>query len=246
MPDFVLPQSYPDVPELPKSFQAPPEQMHPGQIEYEAFGNNPALKAAHDALAYGFSTAGQINDLRENPNEEARAATHDRTVREAVDNFDSNWAKKFDQAKRQLQAELAHVNLSLNEAAGLTSDPAWRTAIIGTLQDMTPDGRSEAINAMIEARDHKTLACLIEAPLFVSRLTAETRNGIRDRVLRNVDPEGVRLRDQLAKALDKMEAASLASLPMRAKLRAGTEPGAWRDRAQKAAARAVSSNIQAR
>ncbi len=241
-----IPQHNPDVVELPTAFDEPHESIHSGQIDYAGFDNNPALKRASDSLGFGRVEASAINQLRVNPNPEHRAALHDRTVREACDKFDRSLAEKFDGAKAALLVELSSVEAALTTKAGLKSNPIYVDAITSSFFNMNAEKRMATLTELIEQCDGASLATLIAAPLFITGLTAESRDSIKERLFRRVDPKGLALRNQLNVALARLENASLASLPMRAKLRAGTGDGAWRERSKAAAARAAADNLARR
>lgn len=236
----------PEVVELLKAFQAPPEVLHPGQIDYANFGNNAALKQASDALQHGWNEALAINNLRANPHDEDRAATHDRKVRERVDGFDRSFAEKFDNANAGLKAELRAVEAELERKAGLKSNPAHFDAITAAFYSMKPGQRMATINELIEQGDNASLATLIDAPLFLTGLTADVRDAIKLRVLHKVDPQGLSLSNQLKLAIERMDNAANASLTMRAQLRAGTGQGEWKERAKQAAVRAAADNFAKR
>lgn len=236
----------PEVVELEKAFQAPPEPMHPGQIDYASFGDNAALKRASDALQHGWNEGVAINNLRANPHDEDRAATHDRKVRERVDAFDRSFAEMFDNANAGLKAELRAVEAELERKAGLKSNPAHFDAITASFHGFKPERRMATINELIEQGDHASLATLIEAPLFLTGLAAEVRDAIKTRVLHKVDPQGLALTDQLKLAIERMDNAANASLTMRAQLRAGTGQGEWKERAKRAAVRAAADNFTKR
>lgn len=230
-----IPKHNPEVVELPKAFDEPHEAIHPGQIDYAGFNDNATLKRASDCLGFGRDEARTINQLRTNPHDEDRAATHDRKVREACDKFDRSWAEKFDGAKAALLAELHSVEAALTMKAGLKSNPVHFDAITSSFHNFSVEKRMSTLSELIEQCDGASLATLIEAPLFLTGLTSEVRDSIKERLFRKIDPKGLALRDQLAIARVRMENASLASLPMRAQLRAGTSQGEWKNRAQLAA-----------
>lgn len=238
-----VPLHNPEVVELPKAFQAPPEALHGGQIDYASFGDNAALKRASDALQHGWNEAVAINNLRANPHDEDRAATHDRKMRERVDAFDRSFAEMFDNANAGLKAELRSVEAELERKAGLKSNSAHFDAITAAFHGMKPERRMATINELIEQSDHASLATLIEAPLFLTGLTAEVRDAIKLRVLHKVDPQGLSLSDQLKLAIERMDNAANASLSMRAQLRAGTGQGEWKERAKRAAVRAAADTF---
>ena len=187
-----------------------------------------------------------INKLRTSPHDEDRAATHDRKVRERVDAFDRSISQKFDGAKNELKAELRAVEGELDRKAGLKANPVHFDAITAAFHGMKPEQRIQTLNELIEQGDNASLATLIEAPLFLTGLPPEVRDGIKARVFAKVDPQGLALRDQLNLAIERMEAASFASLPMRAQLRAGTGQGEWKDRAKRAAAIAAADSFTRR
>ena len=200
-----------------------PEQLHPGQIPYADFDDNSALKEASEAFSYAFDHIALIDRLRGNPNPEHTPARHARAVREALDSFDNAWAHKGDSAKAALKAEQRRVETDLEKAANLKAIDKYANAILGTFQGMNPGERSAAIDQMIEGQDGPTLAALLEAPLIVTGFTAEQRDGLKLRLFSKVNPAAVALRDQLARALVKYEAASVSCLSARAKLRDGVD-----------------------
>lgn len=239
---ITLPSNPAEVVSLPKAFQAPPEMMHPGQIDYASFGGNAALKRASDALQHSWDEALAINELRANPHDEDRAATHDRKVRERVDGFDRSIANRYDGAIAGLRTEFAAVEARLISKAGLKANTLHFDAITASFHNMKPEQRMATIAQLIEQGDGASLATLVEAPLFLTGLTAEIRDSIKERLFRKVDPSGLALRDQLNLALERMDNAVNASLNMRAKLRAGTAQGEWKRRAQQAAVHAAREN----
>lgn len=200
-----------------------PEWLNAGQIDYANFGEDPALKEASEALAYGGDTLAQIDNLRANPHPEHPAARHARVVREAVDAFDNSWATRADGARASLKGRLRTVEADLEKAANLKSNPAHFNAIVGTFGGMNPGERAEALSEIVEAGDGPTLAALLEAPALVSGLKAEQRANLKLQLFLKVNPSGVALRDQLTKALEKLERASIASIRARAALRDGTD-----------------------
>lgn len=239
--NYVLPVASPDV-ALGKAFDGAPSPLHPANVDYEAAGNNAAMKQVSDVLKWGWDEANAINDLRPNMNPEWRAARHDREVAERVDASQRVWADKMDSARGSLVAEQRRVDRQLEDAAGLKSNPTHFDAITGTFIAMKPGQRAETLAQLVEQGENAALATLIEAPLFLTGLTAEQRDSIKTRVLEKVNPAGLKLSQQLAKAYAKLEDASIASLPMFAALKAGTEPGAAKVRADLAAARNVAAN----
>lgn len=212
-----------DKTEMPRVFTQPPEQLHPGQIDFAKYGNNPALKRASNCLGFAWDGLASINEHRATPNPEDKPATHARKVRQNVDGFDHAWADRWDGAKADLILEQRRVEGELERAANLKPVAHHFDAITSTFHNMNPGQKANALDQLIEEGDGPALAALIEAPLFVSGLSAEQRDSIRLRVFRKVDPAGLALRDQLAMALVKMEAASLAAINARAKLREGTD-----------------------
>ncbi|HEY0013180.1 MAG TPA: hypothetical protein VGB79_10055 [Allosphingosinicella sp.] len=201
----------------------PPEQLHPAQINFAKFGDHPVLKQASDALGMAWEGIGSIDKLRANPHPEDRPATHARKVRQAVTEFGNAWAQRADGAKAALKAEHRRVEAELETAANLKANERHFGAIVGTFQGLNPGAKAQALDQLIEQGDGPTLATLIDAPLFVTGLTAEQRDAIKMRLLTKVNPAGVALRDQLAKALAKMEAASMASIDAQMKLNTGTD-----------------------
>lgn len=204
----------------------PHENMHPAQVNFADYDNNPALKSASDTLGYGFTQGAEIRELRARRaghNPEWNPARHDRAIRERVDQADHEWATRMDNARSSLKSELARVDAELERAANLKANPSWYNAIVGTLQGKDAGERQNIINDLIEQADGPTLATLIEAPLFVSGLTVEQRDSLRPRLYEKVNPKGAALRNQLAKAQAKVEAASLAWFADRKALLEGTD-----------------------
>ena len=242
MADIYLNQAVPDIVELPKAFHAPHSALSPHNIDYASFGDNPALKRAFDALNYVFDEANSINEFRAKPSDEDRAATHDRKVRERCDKFEPNAAEKLDGAIVGLKSELASVESNLSTKAGLKSIPGHFDAITSCFFGFKAEKRVATVIELIEQGDGASLATLIEAPLFLTGLTAEVRDSIKERLYRKVDPMGFKLMEQLKLSINRMDNASIKALPMFGELRAGTGEGEWRKRAQMAAARNAAAN----
>jgi hypothetical protein len=200
-----------------------PEQLHPAQIPYAEFGDNPALKQASEALKYAFDGLAQIDELRANPHPEYTPARHARTVREALDGFDHAHSHKFDSGRAALKAEHRRVESELATAANLKPNDKHFAAIVGTFQGFNPGQRAQTLDQLIEQQDGPSLASLLEAPLFLTGLTAEQRDSIKLRMFLKVNPQGVALRDALAKSLERFEAASYAAIKARASLLEGTD-----------------------
>lgn len=242
MPDYVIPLSNPDVP-LTSLADGPSHTMHEAQIDYEAFNGNPALKAASDALKFGRETYVTDNNFRGNQDGEDRAATHDRKVRERIENSHRSVEQRLGTAMATLRGEYQRIERELAEKAGLISDPALTNAIVGTLQGMSLPERVSAIAQMIEDGDHSVLATIIEQSTFLTGVPKDVRDNIKTRVLTKVDPVGFSLRNALLTAMVKTEAAGNDSGRMFDNLKAGTEPGAWKERAAKEAARNLAVNF---
>lgn len=236
-----VPEHNPDVP-LASLREGPPHTMHEAQIDYEAFGGNLALKAASDALKFGRETYNSDNEYRGNQDGEDRAATHDKRVRQRVEDSQRTFEQRLGAAMTSLRGEYQRVERELAEKAGLKADPTLTNAIVGTLQGMSLAQRMEAISQMIDDGDNAILATIIEQSTFLTGVPKEVRDTISTRVLMKVDPDGLRLRNGLLNAMMKTEAAGNDSAGMFAKLMDGTEPGAWKVRAQQAAARNMSVN----
>jgi hypothetical protein len=246
MTDIYLSKAVLDIVELPKAFHAPNSGLHPGQIDFASFGDNPALKRAHDTLKYVFDEGTGINEFRAKPSDEDRAATHDRKVRERCDGFERSAAEKIDGALSGLRAELLTVESNLSNKAGLKPNPVHFDAITAAFHGMKPEQRMATLSQLIEQGDGASLATLVEAPLFLTGLTAEIRDSIKERLYRKVDPMGLKLRDYLKLSLERMDNAANLSVSMFSELRAGTENGAWRKRAETAAARVAAANATQR
>lgn len=238
MTDIVITNPAEVVP-LPKAFQAPPEALHAGQFDYASFGDNAAIKLMADVVGEAWETGGKVNGERTNPHDEDRAATHDRKIRERVDGAQQRFNDKFERAKAGLAAELKAVEAELDRKAGLKPNPVHFDAITAAFHGMKPEQRAATINELIGQGDHASLATLIEAPLFLTGLNAEQRDSIKTRVLEKVDPKGVALRNQLKLCIERADNAANSSIVMFAQLRAGTNPGDWKVRAQQAAVHAA-------
>lgn len=234
-----IPEHNPEVVPLPAAFNSPNGYIHAGQVEAERFAENNALKAMAEALDFGRSEAESLNQLRTTPHDEDRAATHDRKVRERCDAFERKFADKFDNAKAGLQRELSGVEAGIVAKAGLTPNPSHFDAITSAFHMMTPGQRTQTIAELIAQGDHASLATLIDAPLFLTGLGSEQREAIREKVFYKIDPMAVALRDHLKVVLGRVENAANASIGMFASLRAGTNPGDWRNRARDAAVKAA-------
>lgn len=218
-----------------------PMYWHEAQIEHEGLGNS-TLRQASDTLKFLRETYGADNEFRANMNPEHRSATHDRLVRERVEGSERAAEQRLGTAMQSLRGEFQRVERNLEEAAGLKPNPAHFDAITSAFFQMKPGQRAETLAGLIEQKENAALATLMEAPLFLTGLVAEQRDSIRGRVLEKADPVAFRLRNALLNAMTKIEAAGNASAPTFAKLRAGTEPGAAKARAEIAAARNIAAN----
>lgn len=200
-----------------------PEQLHPAQINHADFGDNSALKRASDCLKFAWEGLASIDNVRANPDPEDKPATHARKVRQNIDGFDHVRAERWDGAKAGVIAEQRRIEGELEREANLKPIPHHFDAITSTFHNMKPNERVNALNELIEQGDGPALATLLEAPAFLTGLTAEQRDGIRLRLFGKVNPQGLALRNQLAKALTKMEAGSLAAINASMALRNGTD-----------------------
>lgn len=228
---------------LPRVFRRPSEHLHPAQIDYAQFDDNTILKEASHSLAWAQAGLNGIDELRASPNPEDKPATHARKVREALANFNDVWNSRWDGGKTALKKELQRVETSLNDKANLKPVERHFDAITATFYNMSPGERAEAVAGLISQRDFPTLATLIEAPLLITKLTGEQRDGIRERVLHEVDPKGVALRDQLQTALSKWENAGHATIRIGLRLADGTNRFASRTMEADKVARKVSAGF---
>ena len=202
----------------------PHESLHPGQIPpHTEHGDDPALKEASEALAYGGNMTAQIDNLRATPNPEHSPARHARVVREAIDGFDHAWAVKWDGAKASLKARLRNVEADLEKAANLKPDGDYRNAILGKFDNMTQADKAKWLGKLIETQNGPVLATLLKAPELVTEIGEQQRESLKLELMLKVNPAGVALRDALSVALAKMEKASIASIHARAALRDGTD-----------------------
>ena len=213
----------PETAAMRPAFQAPHEALHPGQINYQDFDNNPALKNASDAFGYTWEGQAAINELRTKPDPEHTPARHARVVTEAINSFSHNAALKLQNAKDVLKAELAKVEKDLEIAANLKPVSHHFDAITSTFHNMNAGQRAAALDQLINDADGPSLAALIEAPLFVTGLRAEQRDSIKIRLYAKINPVGLALTGQLTKALAKYEDASIANIRGQGLLRDGTD-----------------------
>lgn len=200
-----------------------PEQLHPGNIDYASFGDNAALKRASDTLALAWDKLAALDLLRASPHPLDRPAAHARKVGATLDEFDDGWAGAWDGAKAALKAEQGRVDAELVATSGLKSNPVHFDAITAAFHGMKPEQRASTLSDLIRQGDNASLATLLEAPLFLTGLTAEQRGGIKRQVFNKANPEGLAPSEQLAKSLNKLETASLTCLNARMKLRNGTD-----------------------
>lgn len=208
---------------LPRVFLTGSEHLHPAQIDHGGFGDNAVLKCASEALSFARQRLTSIDELRANPHPEDKPATHARKIKEAISDFSGVWDKQWDGHKAALEAELKRVETELTHHANLKPVERHFDAITSTFYHMKPDERAKAISDLVAQRDFPTLATLIDAPLLITKLTPEQREGIRERVFREVDPKGVALRDHLEVALRKWENAGHASIRVCLRLAEGTD-----------------------
>jgi hypothetical protein len=234
----VLPSNPAEVP-LQRAFVNPPEALNAGHIDYATYGNNAELKFAADVLGEGMNLGNSLNEFRANQSDYDKAAVHDKKVRDKIEAEQRNFGPKLERAQSRLTAELKRVEGDLEAKAGLKSNPLHFDAITAAFHGMKLEQRVATINQLIEQRDGASLAHLVEAPLFLTGLTAEQRDSIKTRLYDKVDPQGLKLRDYLKVALDKVSDGMNGSIRMFAELRAGTEEGAWKVRAQQAAVHAA-------
>ena len=231
----------PETAAMKPAFQAVHEAMHRGQINYQDFGNNHALKTASDALGYLWEGQASINELRTKPDPEHTPARHTRVVNEAITSFSHNAASKLQSAKDDIKSELARVEVDLEKAANLKPISHHFDAITSTFHNMNDGQRAAALDQLIRDADGPSLAALIEAPLFVTGLSPEQRNSIKLRLYAKFNPAGLALSQQLTKALAKAEAASLANINGLALLRADTDR--FTNKVNEARAIAVKANV---
>lgn len=215
------------------------EWLHPDGYDYAGFNDNAAIKRASDNGKWAGDQLASIDNLRANPHPEDTPARHARKVREKLDSFNHAWAEKWDGTKAGLKAELNSVDTALEQKAGLKSNPAHFDAITAAFHGMKPEVRSRTLSELVEQGESAALATLMEAPLFLTGLSAEQRDSIRIRVLTKVDPAGLKLRDQLAKVMDRWEEASLAGIRDSGRLRQGTDSYDAKTKAAEAVAKAA-------
>ncbi len=201
----------------------PPEQVHGGQIAYEAYGNNAALKRASDTLQYAWDGLARIDSLRAAPHPEDRPATHAGKVARSVNEFSSSWATRMDSARANVKSELSTVEANLIKAANLKPVDRHFDSITSTFFNLRASEKAAAIEQLIEQNDGPTLATLLEAPNFVTGLSREQKDSARNRLIAKVDPNGLAIRDQLKVALVKLDDASIHGIAAQIKLLEGTD-----------------------
>lgn len=216
MPDIILD-------ELPPALQngQAPEAIHPGQIGFEgAWGENSALKRAHNALANASNKVTAIEDMR--LNRVSDMVEHCSKVKRAVEGFSREWAESFQPVKDELKRERQRVEDGLKTKAGLKVNPDYRGAIVGVFSGLNPADKSAEIDRALAEGDGPTLAVLLEAPPLVTGLSKEQRETIAVRAYSNADPASYALLQQLDKSIARAERASLAAMEAIIKLNAGT------------------------
>lgn len=241
MPDLIVSHSNPDVP-LQRAFPGRQGIFHPENIEVPAGIEHPAFGVAREALTYAYDGVEAADVFRGNQSDEDRSATHDRKTRELVDKTLDAFTEKLTRADNDVRRALADTEAKLADKAGLKPNAAHFDAITAAFHGMKPAQKAETIAGLIEQGENAALATLMEAPLFLTGLTAEQRDTIKERVFAKVDPQGVKLRDALAKAVTKIDMVGNASIGIFQALHADTHPGAARERAAKAAARTLAAN----
>jgi hypothetical protein len=219
---------------MPRAFQAPPEQVHPGNVTNSL--DNPVLKRAAETLQYTWDGLASLNEHRATPLPEDNPARHARKVADSLGNFEHNRANRWDGVKAELKAEHRRIESELERAANLKPNAAHFNAIVGTFGGMNPGERARALDELIQASDGPTLATLLDAPAFVTGLTAEQRDNLKLRLFMKVNPAGVTLRDEVARALAKYEAGSIATLRACNALRQGLDRFDKRNREAEAVA----------
>jgi hypothetical protein len=242
MPEVVIPKTNPDVP-LARVFHGPLGDLHENHIEVPDGMSHPALDVARGALRYAYETVETVDAFRGNQSDEIRSAAHDRLVRERATEARTTFVSKLTNADNELGRALTTVEAKLAADAGLKPNPTHFDAITSAFHQMKPDQRVTTLNQLIEQGEHAALATLIEAPLFLTGLTTEQRDTIKERVYAKVDPQGLKLRDTLAKALKKVDAIGNTSIGVFDQLLAGTHEGAAKERADKAAAHNFAINF---
>jgi hypothetical protein len=216
MPDIILDELDPAL----QNGQAP-EAIHPGQIGFEgAWGENSALKRAHNVLASASNKVTAIEEMR--LNRVSDMVEHCEKVKRAVDTFGREWADQFQPAKDELKRERSRVEDSLKAKAGLKVNPDYRSAIVGVFSGLSAAAKAAEIDRALAEGDGPTLAVLLEAPPLVTGLSKEQREAIAVRAYSNADPASYALLQQLEKSIARAERASLAAMDTIIKLNTGT------------------------
>lgn len=201
-----------------------PEQLHSGQFPYEGpWGENSALKHAHQTSGSFWERLNALHEYRTTRNPEVEPAVHARKVARLVEEFGRERASQWDSVKADLKRERGRVEDELKRGANLKANVAHFNAIVGTFGSLPPEKRMAAIDQAIAEADGPTLATLLEAPSLVTGLTAEQREAIKARAYERANPNGHALLKQLEKALVRSEAASIAAISATQKLAQGTD-----------------------
>jgi hypothetical protein len=201
-----------------------PEQLHKAQFGYDGpWGENSALKRAHEVSGSFWDRLNALHEYRVNRNPEVEPAVHARKVAKLVEEFGRERASQWDSVKADLKRERGRVEDELKRGANLKANLAHFNAIVGTFGTLSPEQRMAAIDQAISEGDGPTLATLLEAPSLVTGLTAEQRESIKVRTYERASPSGHALLKQLEKALVRAEAASIAAITATQKLAQGTD-----------------------
>lgn len=218
MADIILPN------ELPRTFpngQAD-EALHPGNFQAEGpWGENSALKRAHNAANSNYSKANALIELRDNRVDDL--TVHCRKVRDGVERWARERADNWQDAKDELKRERVRVEDSLKAKANLKTNPALLNATLGTFQSMSAQQRAGAIEELLTEGAGPVLAILAETPGVLTGLSKEQRDGIVVRAYEKADPASYALLQELDKSLVRAERASLAGIATTQKLLAGTD-----------------------
>ncbi len=115
----------------------------------------------------------------------------------------------MDSARANVKSELSTVEANLIKVANLKAVDRHFDSITSTFFNLDAGGKATALDQLIEQSDGPTIATLLDAPNFVTGLSQEQKNSVKDQLIAKVDPNGLALRDQLKVALVKLDAASV-------------------------------------
>lgn len=240
MPTVVVGLNDPEIVELPAIEL--PGNLDGRYINFEAHDGNEALKRTADALTNGHKAFTELNELRANPFDEDRAATHARKVRERYNSTQDAWSQNVTRVETELASELTAVEAELSRAANLKADSRYEGSILNKLIAMTPADQTAFIGQLITDGDGPSLAAVLDAPSALTGLTAERKAELKTAHCAKSAPKQVALRDAIMAAQQHVRDTSIAMLRLAPTMLQWTAPGEWKLRAKKAAAERAGMN----